>query len=145
LDFALKVQRYSGKKIIAGGSTAEIVARELALKFDAGMEQTDPELPPASYVEGINLVTEGILTLGKVVKILENFQKDIKLGQGPADQIVRFFLESDKIHVINGTRINIAHQDPNLPVELEIRRTVIKRIIRLLEEKFLKEVSVEYL
>lgn len=145
LDFALKVQRFSGKKIIAGGSTAEIVARELALKFDAGMEQTDPELPPASYVEGINLVTEGILTLGKVVKILENLQKDTKLGQGPADQIVRYFLESDKIHVINGTRINIAHQDPNLPVELEIRRSVIKRIIKLLEEKFLKEVTVEYI
>ncbi len=145
LDFALKVQRFSGKKIIAGGSTAEIIARELALKFDAGMEQTDIDLPPASFVEGINLVTEGILTLGKVVKILENLQKDSKLGQGPADQIVNFFLESDRIHVINGTRINIAHQDPNLPVELEIRRTVIKRIVRLLETKYLKEVTVEYI
>jgi hypothetical protein len=145
LDFALKVQRFHGKKIIAGGTTAELVARELALKFDAGMQSSDPELPPASYVEGINLVTEGILTLGKVARILENFHRDTKLGNGPADQMIRMLLESDKIHVLNGTRINVAHQDPNLPVELEIRRSVIKRIVHLLEEKFLKEVDVEYM
>ncbi|MFW5890456.1 MAG: SpoIIE family protein phosphatase [Marinilabiliaceae bacterium] len=145
LDFALKVRRFNGKKIIAGGTTAEIVARELALEFDVGMETSDPELPPASYVEGMNLVTEGILTLGKVARVLENFQKDSNLGNGPADQIVRMLLESDKIHVINGTRINVAHQDPNLPVELEIRRSVVKRIVNALEEKFLKEVDIEYM
>ncbi|MFW6389291.1 MAG: SpoIIE family protein phosphatase, partial [Marinilabiliaceae bacterium] len=97
LDFALKVRRFNGKKIIAGGTTAEIVARELALEFDVGMDSADPELPPSSYVEGINLVTEGILTLGKVARILENLQKDSNLGNGPADQIVRMLLESDKI------------------------------------------------
>lgn len=145
LDFAMKVQKFSGKKIIAGGTTAEIVARELALRFDAGMDQIDPELPPVSFVEGINLVTEGILTLGKSARILENLKKDSQLGQGPADLIVKHFLESDRIHIINGTRINVAHQDPNLPVELEIRRSVVKRIVRVLEEKFLKEVTVEYL
>lgn len=145
LDFALKVRRFNGKKIVAGGTTAEIIARELALKFDAGLESSDAELPPASYVEGINLVTEGILTLGKVARILENFHRDTRLGNGPADQIIRMILESDRIHVLNGTRINVAHQDPNLPVELEIRRSVVKRIVALLEEKFLKEVDVEYI
>jgi hypothetical protein len=145
LDFALKVQRFRGKKIIAGGTTAELVARELALRFDAGMESTDPELPPVSYVEGINLVTEGILTLGKVTRILENYHRDTKLGNGPADQIIRMLLESDRIHVLNGTRINVAHQDPSLAVELEIRRTVIKRIVHFLEERFLKEVDLEYM
>ena len=51
-------------------------------------------------------------------------------------------MESDEIHFIIGTRINIAHQDPNLPVDLEIRRTVVKRIARLLEEKWLKKVTL---
>jgi len=67
------------------------------------------------------------------------------LGNGPADRFVKMLLESDKIHILNGTNVNVAHQDPNLPVELEIRRTVIKRIVKLLEEKFLKEVDVEYM
>jgi hypothetical protein len=55
------------------------------------------------------------------------------------------FMESDHIHIIVGTRINMAHQDPSLPVELEIRRTVVKRIVRLIEEKFLKDVSMEFI
>ncbi len=54
-------------------------------------------------------------------------------------------LESDEIDFIVGTRINIAHQDPNLPLELEIRRTVVKRIAELLEDKFLKEVKMEFI
>lgn len=145
LDFSLRVRQFQGKKIIAGGTTAEIIARELALRFDITMEITDPELPPISVVEGINLVTEGILTLGKVHHLLEAYHKDYRLTNGPADQIIKMLLESDQIHIIVGTRINMAHQDPSLPVELEIRRSVIKRIAKLLEEKLLKEVSLEFI
>lgn len=145
LDFCLRVQNYQGKKIIAGGTTAEIISRELGLKFDVQPEPADPDLPPLSFVEGFNLVTEGILTLGKVHNLLESFHTDYRLTKGPADQIVKLFLESDHIHMIVGTRINHAHQDPSLPVELEIRRTVIKRIGRLLEDKFLKDVVMEFI
>ena len=102
-------------------------------------------MPPESFLEGIDLVTEGILTLQKVNEILKTYNNSIKLGKGPADKIVRLIMESDEIHFIIGTRINIAHQDPNLPVDLEIRRTVVKRIARLLEEKWLKKVSFEYI
>ncbi|WP_430813660.1 SpoIIE family protein phosphatase [Carboxylicivirga sp. RSCT41] len=144
-EFSLKVKRFKGRKIIAGGTTAEVVARELALKFDAGFESEDSELPPVSFMEGISLVTEGILTLGKVARILENYNVNSRLANGPADQIIKMLFESDKIHILNGTRINVAHQDPNLPVELEIRRTVVKRVVRLLEEKFLKDVTIEYM
>lgn len=144
-ELAMKVFHFRGKKIICGGTTAEIIARELSLKFAAGMNISDPELPPVSYVEGINLVTEGILTIGKVAKILEEYNNDYELGSGPADQIVHYLLQSDQISIINGTRINIAHQDPSLPVELEIRRTVVKKVALLLEEKFLKDVSLNFI
>ncbi|MBK3516783.1 SpoIIE family protein phosphatase [Carboxylicivirga marina] len=144
-EFSLKVKRFKGRKIIAGGTTAEVVARELALKFDAGLDSEDSELPPVSFMEGISLVTEGILTLGKVARILESYTVNSRLGNGPADQIIKMLFESDRIHILNGTRINVAHQDPNLPVELEIRRTVVKRVVRLLEEKFLKDVTIEYM
>lgn len=144
-ELSMRVYHFKGKKIICGGTTAEILARELSLKFAAGMKITDPELPPASYMEGINLVTEGILTIGKVARILENYTVDYDLGEGPADQIVHYLLQSDKISIITGTRINFAHQDPSLPVELEIRRTVVKKIVSLLEEKFLKDVSLSFI
>ena len=64
---------------------------------------------------------------------------------GPAADIVRYLMNADVIHFLVGTCVNMAHQDPNLPVELEIRRNVIKRIIRILEEKYLKQVNVKYI
>jgi hypothetical protein len=144
LSFALRVQQYHGKKVIAGGTTAEIIARELALRFDVGMEVLDKELPPVSVVEGIDLVTEGILTLSKTTRLLENYHPSDRVGAGPADLMMKMLLESDHIHVLVGTRINMAHQDPSLPVELEIRRTIIRRMVRLLEDRFLKEVVLEF-
>ncbi len=139
------VKNFKGKIIISGASTADIIARELGLKITDSLVFDDPDLPPISYMESIDLVTEGILTLTKVTRILKDFSNSYPLGKGPADKIVELFRESDAIHFIIGTRINIAHQDPSLPVELEIRRTVVKRMAKLLEEKFLKTVSIEYI
>lgn len=144
-ELAGKIISYKGKVILCGGTTADIVARELNRTIVDELIFEDPELPPESFLEGIDLVTEGILTLQKVNEILKTYNNSVKLEKGPADKIVRLIMESDEIHFVIGTRINIAHQDPNLPVELEIRRTVVKRIARLLEEKWLKKVSFEYI
>ncbi|HOW39743.1 MAG TPA: SpoIIE family protein phosphatase [Bacteroidales bacterium] len=144
-ELALKVREFTGKVILSGGTTADIIAREMNRKIVDELIFEDPELPPESFLEGIDLVTEGILTLQKVNELLKSFNNSVKLGKGPADKIVKMLMESDEIHFIIGTRINIAHQDPNLPVELEIRRTVVKRIARLLEEKWLKKVTFEYI
>lgn len=144
-ELASRVSGYSGKVILCGGTTADIVARELNRTIIDELIFEDPELPPESFMEGIDLVTEGILTLQKVNEILKTYNNSVKLGKGPADKIVKLIMESDEIHFIIGTRINIAHQDPNLPVDLEIRRTVVKRIARLLEEKWLKKVTFEYI
>jgi len=142
---ATKVKEYEGGVILCGGTTADIIARELNRTIVDELIFEDPELPPESFLEGIDLVTEGILTLQKVNEILKRYNNSTRLQKGPADKIVKMLMDSDEIHFIIGTRINIAHQDPNLPVELEIRRTVVKRIARLLEEKWLKNVTFEYI
>jgi hypothetical protein len=139
------VREFKGKKIVCGATTADIIARELGVKIEDSLDFTDPELPPVSTMPGIDLVTEGILTITKVTRILKDYQPSYDLGNGPADRIIKMVRESDEIEIIIGTRINIAHQDPNLPVDLEIRRTVVKRMARLLEEKFLKEVHIRYI
>jgi hypothetical protein len=144
-EYAAAVRDFDGKKVLCGATTGDIIARELKQEITDSFDFEDPDLPPISYMPGIDLITEGILTLGKVNEILKSYSNNTKLGKGPADQIVKLFLESDEIHFIIGTRINIAHQDPNLPVELEIRRTVVKRIARLLDEKFLKEVELKFI
>ncbi len=144
-EYGDAVRGFEGKKVLCGATTADIIARELKTEITDSFDFEDPDLPPISYMPGIDLVTEGILTLGKVNEILKTYGSNTRLGKGPADSIVKLLLESDEIFFIIGTRINIAHQDPSLPVELEIRRTVVKRIVRLLEDKFLKEVEMRYI
>lgn len=142
---AQKVLEYNGKIILSGGTTADIVARELNRDITDSLEFEDTDLPPVSHMDGVNLVTEGILTLQKAYELLKTYNEETRLGKGPADSIVRLLLESDQALFLIGTRINEAHQDPNLPVELEMRRTVIKRIARILEDRLLKEVLLEYI
>ncbi|HNQ37353.1 MAG TPA: SpoIIE family protein phosphatase [Prolixibacteraceae bacterium] len=143
-DVGEQIRNFGGKKAICGGTTAEIIARELDLKLETEHEFNGSLLPPKARLEGFELVTEGILTMGKVEEILENYSSDTRMGDTAADEIVNLLLEHDIIHIIVGTRINWAHQDPDQPVELEIRKVVLKRIIKLLEEKFFKEVKADF-
>jgi hypothetical protein len=96
-------------------------------------------------MEGIELITEGTLTLGKVAELLERGQKPEMSRTSAASALVSILLDSDVINFIVGTRVNEAHQDPNLPVELDIRRNIVKRIATLLEEKYLKETHKRFI
>ncbi len=144
-DFVGRIYDFEGKKIICGGTTAEIIARELNLevKIHHGYKEAEA-LPPSAKMKGFEMVTEGILTLGKVEDILENYNSDTKLQDSPPEQVVKLLLQHDSIDIIVGTRINWAHQDPEQPLELELRKFVVKRIIKLLIHKFFKKVKVEY-
>lgn len=144
-ELASLITGYNGKVILCGGTTADIVARELNRQIIDELIFEDPDLPPESFMEGVDLVTEGILTLQKVNELLKGYKSSVKLGKGPADKIVKMIMESDEINFVVGTRINVAHQDPTLPVDLEIRRTVVKRIARILEDRWLKQVSIDYI
>lgn len=142
---AIRVKEFRGKKVICGGTTASILARELHVSINALPCQTSVKEPPLSTMEGIDLVTEGILTLSRVERILSGEESGKSQTEGAAEQLVKLLHNSDQITFIVGTCINIAHQDPNLPVELEIRRNVVKKIKYLLETKFLKDVEITYL
>ncbi|HKJ40742.1 MAG TPA: SpoIIE family protein phosphatase, partial [Sunxiuqinia sp.] len=141
--FVERIREFQGKKIICGGTTAEIIAREMDLEVNIQHHYAEAAIPPAAQMEGFEMVTEGILTMGKVEEILESYTSDIRLGATPPEEVVKLMLEHDIIHIIVGTRINWAHQDPDQPTQLEIRKFVVKRVVRLLEERFLKNVTLE--
>ncbi len=143
-DFVQMVQNFPGKKIICGGTTAEIIARELNIEVNIEHRYADASIPPVAHMAGFEMVTEGILTMGKVEEILEIHTPESRLNDSPPEEVVKLLLEHDIIHIVVGTRINWAHHDPDQPVELEIRKFVVKRIVKLLEERFFKKVIVEY-
>ncbi len=143
-EYAALFNNFDGKKIISGGTTANIISRQLGRKISVNLRNIDPVVPPVSQMEGADLVTEGIITLGKVAEILDSEETGPKEKQNAATRIVDLLLDSDRVTFAVGTKINEAHQDPNMPVELEIRRNVVKRIASLLEQKYLKEVSIKF-
>jgi hypothetical protein len=96
-------------------------------------------------MEGLDLVTEGMLTLSKVATALEQKKPAYTLPNDAVRKFIQVMQESDQVHFIVGTKINEAHQDPSIPVEIGIRRTLIGRLQRALEDNYLKETSLEYM
>ncbi|MDD3822972.1 MAG: SpoIIE family protein phosphatase [Sphaerochaetaceae bacterium] len=140
-----KIREFDGRKIVSGGTTAQIVSRLFGAKVSVDLSCWSRDVPPASKMEGMDLVTEGMLTLSKVATALE---QKIPLHNMPNDAVRRFvsiLLDSDQVSFIVGTKINEAHQDPSIPVEIGIRRTIISRIRQALEQHYLKETILEYI
>lgn len=156
-EMAHDFMAFPGRKIACGGTTANILSRELGKPIKIDLRNLDPAVPPTSSMDGVDLVTEGIITLGRVSEILALSERMDRpsAGQGGsyaegerengATKIVDLMLDSDRITFVVGTKINEAHQDPNMPVELEIRRNVVKRIQALLMGQYLKDVTIRYI
>jgi hypothetical protein len=144
-ELAELVRTFNGRTAICGGTTAGIVSRLLARPVTMSLAQLDPDIPPAAAMDGIDLVTEGTITLAKVAEILENGNLADLARKNPASDLVSLMLQSDIVQFVVGTRINEAHQDPSIPVELDLRRNIIRKIASLLETRHLKEARVQFI
>lgn len=142
-DVAYRIGEFPGQTAICGGTTANIVARMLNRDIRTRLDLPRGTLPPISTLPGIDLVTEGILTLTCVARLLE--EGGVEGRTDAAGNLAALLIENDRIDFLVGTRINEAHQDPTLPIDLEIRRNIIKRIAGVLTDKFLKTVSIQYI
>lgn len=146
-EMARVFRDYPGRRLVAGGTTASILSRETGAPIRVELGKLDPEIPPAAAMAGADLVTEGIMTLGRAAELLER-PETARSGGGrvnAATRAIDLMLESDIIEFLVGTRINEAHQDPAMPVELEIRRNVIKRLAAILEERYLKQTKIRFI
>ena len=145
-DLARIAEHTPGRKVICGGTTANIISRMLKRDIQIDMRQPlDPKVPPMARMQGFDLVTEGTLTLGEVLRLLEDGFAPEELRSNAAVRLAGMLLDSDIVKFAVGTRINEAHQDPNVPVELQLRRNIVKRIAQILETKHMKQVVIRYL
>jgi len=139
------ISGFRGTIAICGGTTANIVSRVLCRPLAVRLEQLDPEVPPAATMDGVNLVTEGTITLGRVASLLEAGTPPEGLRRNAATELLGYLINSDVITFVVGTRVNQAHQDPGAPVEMDLRRNIVKRIAGLLESKYMKETAIQYM
>ena len=133
--------RSQGKKVICGGTSANIVARVLNRKIRTSLTYSDPSIPPIGFIEGVDLVTEGVLTLTRTLDILQEYcEKDADSyyfhridEENGAAMLARLLLEDcTHLKLFIGTAINPAHQNPNLPADLSIKLKLIDRLAELM-------------
>lgn len=126
-----------GKRIICGGTSANIVARVLDRKVETSLDYSDFDLPPTGSIEGIDLVTEGVLTLTRTVEIMKDFlsrETDSYYfhrldEQNGACRLAKILLEDcTDLNVFIGRAINPAHQNPGLPADLSIKIKLIEEL-----------------
>ena len=141
-EYARIFWKFKGKKAICGGTTASLISRELNIPITMDTQISLGKLPTVSYMEGIDIVTEGILTLTKTLEYLESGTIDIDNAAG---KLVKFLLDSDCINFMVGAKLNQAHYNPALPVEIEIRKNIIKKIANSLQDRYFKKVTIHYM
>lgn len=145
----------SGKKIVCGGTTSKIVARELGKKIDVDLKYYDDDVPPTAYIEGVDLVTEGILTLSAAEKLMEACQKEygsnvkssdpvnLEKKDGATKLVKMLVQDCTDIVFMMGQADNPAHQNIDAPINLSIKVRIIQHMAELLEQMGKKSV-IEY-
>ena len=139
-----------GKHIVSGGTTSTIVAKYLGKEIKTSLEYLDNEIPPTAEIEGVDLVTEGVLTMSKVLKYAEDYLKENSMHQewhvkkDGASRVAKLLLEkATDINLIVGRAINPAHQNPELPIGFNIKMQLAENLVKSLE-KMGKTINVTY-
>lgn len=123
------------RRAICGGTSANIVSRLKNLPVTVDMNYSDPNIPPVARMPGVDLVTEGILTLTRVVEMLESGVVRVKEKKDGASLLLKWLLECDEIELLVGLRINSAHLTPGLPFHLGLRSSVLQKLNDLLNQR----------
>ncbi|NLY89126.1 MAG: SpoIIE family protein phosphatase [Firmicutes bacterium] len=134
----------AGTKVVCGGTTGSLVAGSLGTEIKVDLSSMEPDIPPIGHIEGIDLVTEGIITLSKTLERLKKSAVQNEAGQkrNAVILLTKLLLESDRIRFLVGTALNPAHQNPELS-GLSLKMTVINEMAQVLRELG-KEVEVQH-
>lgn len=138
-----------GKKIVSGGTTSKIVSRYLGETVETCLDYLDPKIPPAGTMKGVDLVTEGVITMGRVMELSQQLVEgtippDWKNHKDAATTVAKMLFEdATDINIFVGRAMNPAHQNPQLPINLSIKLKIVEVISENLK-KTGKRINVQY-
>ena len=141
-----------GKKVVSGGTSANIAARVLRKEIVTKADTSSPDVPPMASIDGIDLVTEGVITLGKSLKLLKKYVRDefdaeffdeLDADNG-ASRLAKLLIEEcTELNLFVGTAVNAAHKETALNFDLSMRQNLVEQLVRTAEEMG-KTVKVMY-
>ena len=139
-----------GKHIICGGTTSSIAAKYLHKPVKASLNFESSDIPPIAEIEGVDLVTEGVITVNRVLEYAKDYLEDNEsyehwsMKRDGASLIARMlFEEATDINFFVGRAINPAHQNPDLPINFSIKMNLVKELSECLK-KMGKRIKVSY-
>ena len=139
-----------GKHIICGGTTSSIAAKWLRKPLRPQLDFVRSDVPPIALLDGVDLVTEGVITVNKVVEYANDYIENNKTyeewgyGRDGASLISRLlFEEATDINFYVGKAINPAHQNPDLPINFNIKMNLVEELSKALKQMG-KRIKVSY-
>lgn len=147
-----KFMSMPGKRVVCGGTTSQIVSRVTGKEIITSINYFDPTVPPTAKIEGIDLTTEGVLTMAKALEYVKkyiasssNINEYINLDkQDGASKLTKMLVEeSTAVNFFVGRAINPAHQNPDFPMDLGMKLKLVNDIKEQLTSLG-KRVSIEY-
>ncbi len=161
-----------GRKIVCGGTTAKLIAREIGQPLLIDLQHVESrELPPSGKIAGIDLVTEGVITIMHCIDALDAVrlyrprvnvhdlaymygksddrallrdamrQPAPALEENPAETLARYLRLADNVTILLGCALNPAHQNPDLPMHLGLKFHLVDHLAQKLKARG-KEVEV---
>lgn len=140
-----KLLNAQGVKVVCGGTTGNLVGRITGREVVVDLNSDDTRVPPMGIIPGIDLVTEGMITLVYALEHLRSRAKikDLRKSKNGAGRLAAALLEADNIHFIVGLAVNPALQNPEIPAQFALKHQVVRDIMTALEELG-KTVTAEY-
>ena len=139
-----------GKHIICGGTTSSIAAKYLGKQVRASLNFERGDVPPIAYIDGVDLVTEGVITMNRVIEYAKDYlgenllYEDWNFKKDGASLISRLlFEEATDINFYVGRAVNPAHQNPDLPINFNIKMNLVEELSSCLK-KMGKRIKVSY-
>ena len=140
--------RKEGKHIVCGGTSSQIVARFLGEDLHTSLDFSDKEVPPIAYIKGIDLVTEGVITVRKLLELSERYidvkdvtPKHYEKSDGASRLADMLFEEATEVNFFVGQNVNVAHQ--GLPIDTTMKLKLVEALSENLK-KMGKNVTVKY-
>ena len=137
-----------GKKVVCGGTSSQIVARYLNTDVSVDLDYTDKDIPPTGHIKGIDLVTEGVITLRRLLELAQKYLSPSDVSpkyfdkKDGASQLANvLFEESTDIKFYVGRSVNVAHQ--GLPIDTTMKLKIVENLSKMLREMG-KNVEIYY-
>ena len=139
-----------GKHIVCGGTTSSIAAKYLGKPLKPSLNFERSDVPPTAEIEGVDLVTEGVITINKVIEYAKDTlgqnekYEQWSTGRDGASMICRLlFEEATDINFFVGRAVNPAHQNPDLPINFNIKMNLVEELSTCLKQMG-KRIKVSY-